>query len=526
MTRARWARPASARDVESATVVRRFHAVTFVVGLGGGMTTPFIPVLASDLGASSTVAGLAVGAVGISLFVVDLFGSRFVPRLDPSRAIAFGTTMFALGSLTSAVAPSPSVIVLARLVQGVGAAFFMGASLQVAARLARPDGVGTAIGAYNAAWFAGISTGPFLGGAVTLLAGGTAGIRLAFGVCAAVNVLSAVAAWRWISVAPSAPRPILGWPRRPGFHHRRAPAVLVIATGCQGLRGGLAQTLVPWFAAKELGLGGLGVALVAAVLAVTDVASMRASSSAADRFGRTHTLAAMLGVGAAGALVVYLAPDLGGLVVACGLMGLAIGAAWVLPAVMVVDVVDDATVGLASFRIVSDVGLATGGIGAGVLVGRARGAASFGWAAAGLVVLAGLTLATGETARRRRPETTRARPGLDGVPPPAGAAPGDRRDSAQPHPHPEPVVSPPPASVPGGDTVSEPAVDLIAAMAAHQGVASYLSADRLAHARAVHASLRPKLEAMRAVPLSFLEPVIEPATSLAWLERGGEELSA
>lgn len=48
-----------------------------------------------------------------------------------------------------------------------------------------------------------------------------------------------------------------------------------------------------------------------------------------------------------------------------------------------------------------------------------------------------------------------------------------------------------------------------------------LSADRVAQAVASHAAMQPELAALRRVPLSFLEPVLEPATALAWIERGG-----
>jgi MFS transporter, DHA1 family, multidrug resistance protein len=51
-----------------------------------------------------------------------------------------------------------------------------------------------------------------------------------------------------------------------------------------------------------------------------------------------------------------------------------------------------------------------------------------------------------------------------------------------------------------------------------------LSEERLLQAVATHAQMRTGLEQLRSLELSFLEPVVEPATALAWLERGpGEE---
>lgn len=45
-----------------------------------------------------------------------------------------------------------------------------------------------------------------------------------------------------------------------------------------------------------------------------------------------------------------------------------------------------------------------------------------------------------------------------------------------------------------------------------------LSAERIAEAGAAHARLRPGLEELRRLELSFLEPVLEPASALQWLE--------
>jgi hypothetical protein len=44
---------------------------------------------------------------------------------------------------------------------------------------------------------------------------------------------------------------------------------------------------------------------------------------------------------------------------------------------------------------------------------------------------------------------------------------------------------------------------------------------RLPVVSAFTAGLAPRLAELRAVPLSFLEPVVEPGTALRWIERGG-----
>lgn len=45
---------------------------------------------------------------------------------------------------------------------------------------------------------------------------------------------------------------------------------------------------------------------------------------------------------------------------------------------------------------------------------------------------------------------------------------------------------------------------------------------RRAMAEDIYAGLRPGVEALRRVPLAFLDPVIEPASATQWIESGGE----
>lgn len=67
--------------------------------------------------------------------------------------------------------------------------------------------------------------------------------------------------------------------------------------------------------------------------------------------------------------------------------------------------------------------------------------------------------------------------------------------------------------------MTEPTDEMFRALLANQGLT--LTEERLAQAVVTHAAMRPDLEALRQVPLSFLEPVLEPGTALQWIEHGG-----
>jgi len=56
-------------------------------------------------------------------------------------------------------------------------------------------------------------------------------------------------------------------------------------------------------------------------------------------------------------------------------------------------------------------------------------------------------------------------------------------------------------------------------IAAQQGLA--FAPERIAAAVATHEGMRDALLRLRQAPLSFIEPVLEPASALSWIENGG-----
>lgn len=70
--------------------------------------------------------------------------------------------------------------------------------------------------------------------------------------------------------------------------------------------------------------------------------------------------------------------------------------------------------------------------------------------------------------------------------------------------------------------MSEPTVtvETLRVLAANQGVTA-LGEARLAQAAEAHTSFRGDLEALRALPFTFLADVVEPDSALRWLEADG-----
>ena len=397
---------------------RRLHLVVAVAGIAFGLTAPLTAVFAVHFGASPLLAGLAVSSLSFAVLVLDVFGTRLLPRLEPRRALCIALLVFGAGSLGSALAPNLGAMVAARVGQGIGAALFTAVGPQLAVRISPSGSAGRALGRFNAAWFLGIAVGPLLGGALAGVGAVGAGLRLAFATCAAVSVAGALVVLLVLPAMPTGQRPQLSVPRFPDLAAPRPALALSIGGAGQALRSGVAMTLLPLIGAQQFGLGGAALGGVLSVLAVCDVTAMFIGGQLSDRVGRLPVLLTALGAGVLGAVAcgVALAGGSTGLfALGCALLGLAVGAAWVVPMASVVDLAGGPESGLAAYRIVADVGMGAGG----VLAGAGVGAWGPGGALAACGVLLTVLAVAAVVLRETCPPRTTAVPRAAGDPPAA-----------------------------------------------------------------------------------------------------------
>lgn len=375
----------------------RLHAVCTVSGVGFGLTAPLTVVYASALGAGGLLAGAAVSSVSMIVLVIDVFGTRWTPRLEPRRALAVALVFFGIGSLISAAAPNLAVMISARCLQGVGVALFQGAGPQLAVRL-RPAGQeGRALGQFQAAWFAGIALGPLIGGAIAIVGSHEAGLRLAFAVCGGVSFIAATCVLALLPATPSALAPELGLPRLRQMAGTRPLSSLAVGGFGQALRSGVSLTLLPLAATRQYGLSGLGLGLVLSSLAVTDVTSMYFGGHLADRFGRLPVLLIALLIGVPVLMLMSIGHAGWTFFLLCLLLGVPIGVSWTVPSAMAVDLAGDVEVGLASFRIAADIGMGAGGVAAGALISGLGISSTLVVVAIGLLIPAALAALVRET---------------------------------------------------------------------------------------------------------------------------------
>lgn len=215
---------------------------SFVAFLDGSVVNLALPAIARDLGGGLalqqwivdgyllTLAALILPAGSIS----DVFGRVLVLRL--------GLIAFAAGSLLALASPSGAVLVVARLVQGLGAAFLVPSSLALINATFPHDEQPKAIGTWTAWTGTAFVLGPLVGGL-------------------AVDLLN----WRWIFVLSAIPA-VVTFPLTVGLSSDRADRrERLDVIGAMLAAVGLAGTV---YALIELQRQGLRNAFVATALAV------------------------------------------------------------------------------------------------------------------------------------------------------------------------------------------------------------------------------------------------------------------
>jgi predicted MFS family arabinose efflux permease len=139
------------------------------------MTAPLEVLYARRFGAGNIAVGVFVMSSALGVLAVDVFGTRFVPRLEPRTALSIGIIAFGASCLGMGVSPTFAPLVAARIVQGAASAVMAGAGLQATVRVHASRE--RALGSFNSALLLGSAVGAPTGGLVATLLPGTAGHR-------------------------------------------------------------------------------------------------------------------------------------------------------------------------------------------------------------------------------------------------------------------------------------------------------------------------------------------------------------
>jgi EmrB/QacA subfamily drug resistance transporter len=162
-------RDAEADGVALGTAAGRWIVAVAVLGSGlafldGTVVNVALPHIGRDFGASTSSLQWILNGYALTLAALILLGGSLGDRYGRRRIFVLGVIVFTAASLLCALAPSVLILVLARLVEGIGGALLTPGSLAMINSGLRRDDRARAIGAWSGLTGVAAATGPLLGG--------------------------------------------------------------------------------------------------------------------------------------------------------------------------------------------------------------------------------------------------------------------------------------------------------------------------------------------------------------------------
>jgi DHA1 family multidrug resistance protein-like MFS transporter len=170
----------------------------FISMLGMGIVSPFLPIYANTMGASSLQVGLVQAAFSITGIGTLLFVGRLSDRFGRKSFLSGGLSILAVASVGLMFADTPVELIIWRFVQGLGASAHLPIAQAYLGDITPEGNEGSWMGYFNAVLFAGMGAGPLVGGVVT----DAFSMRTAFLLMAVLNVVGLIATLLFLKEMP------------------------------------------------------------------------------------------------------------------------------------------------------------------------------------------------------------------------------------------------------------------------------------------------------------------------------------
>lgn len=149
--------------------------IALLIAVLAGFLTPFdlssvniaLPTIASEFSMDAVTLGWVATAYLLASAVFLVPFGRMADIHGRKKIFSAGLVVFTFASFAMVFSVSPSMIILLRVVQGMGAALIFGTAVAILTSVTPPRERGKALGIYTTAVYLGLSMGPFLGGFLT-----------------------------------------------------------------------------------------------------------------------------------------------------------------------------------------------------------------------------------------------------------------------------------------------------------------------------------------------------------------------
>jgi MFS family permease len=365
--------------------------IAFCVAVGFGVLIPVLPIFARSFGVGHAAVGAVISAFALLRLVSSPLSGRLIGRVGERTVLVTGILVVAVSSGLAGAARSYVQLLVLRGVGGVGSAMFTVSAMTLLLTSVGPELRGRAAGFFQAGFLLGGMTGPAVGGvlaAISLTAPFFfyAATLAVAGLVGAALLRPQTHAVRGAREADTQPLRLVV--QNPGY---QAACATNFASGWTSF--GVRTTLVPLLVAEVLHRPTSWTGLAFACAAIAQTLAVGPAGSFVDGVGRRP---AMVGGGVLGALsilAVPFAPNLGLLIVALCMYGVAAAFLSTAPAAAVGDASGGGNgTAVALFSMCSDLGAIAGPLVAGVLVDRLSYQAAFALGAVLALLAAGNAL--------------------------------------------------------------------------------------------------------------------------------------
>ncbi len=381
-------------------------AVAYFVLLGGSLVSPILPLYALSFGVSMALVGALISGFGVASVFLDIPSGMVGDRIGLKRFMLYGIAIVFVSALICAFAIDYWMLLVGRLLGGVGAAMYTTTSFTCMGRVAPEHKRGKYMSFYLGMLLLGGVSGPALGGFVA----DAFGLAAPFFFYATFSLLSYLLIHFGLDEVAFKARPS----RRGGFDLRQLRTLLRDYTQLSinlaifaifFLRMGVVATLVPLFASANLGMGIAAIGLILALSSFTNFVTMVPAGSLTDRYGRKHFMFSSLFLSGVLTILIPFTWDVASFAVVMALLGLAFGLSGPIIA-WVTDITEESHLNTAMglFRTMSDLGFVVGPVALALLLPSAGGLIGplpF-LVAAGLIILSSFLLLRGRDPRGER----------------------------------------------------------------------------------------------------------------------------
>ncbi|MHA1613509.1 MAG: MFS transporter [Candidatus Thorarchaeota archaeon] len=343
--------------------VLNLSLVTLLVLLGLSMVSPILPTYAESFQVSYTLVGFVISSFAIARMILDMPAGILARKFDKKKIMILGLILISTSSVLAGVAPNYITLIIARMLEGAGSALYVTTATVFLIQISGEEKRGQYMSLYMGMLLLGAIFGPTFGGIIA----DAYGIRAPFFAYAIITGLAVIPTLVLPKLTNSGNvsshlnlREIVSDMRQVLSHPSFILVSFVVFTLFL-LRTGVRTTLVPLFAANNLGLDEISIGLILTIGAITTTLTIVPMGKISDRIGRKKPLALCLVLTAGVTLLIPFSMDLLTLSIALAIYGAVIGLSGPAAAYVTdVSPQDKLEISMGLYRMISDCGFVVG----------------------------------------------------------------------------------------------------------------------------------------------------------------------